>query len=81
MFLNAGPVVRSVMILLFIGCVLTWTVALAKTIEFTLARRRLEKAKDALESSSSLDQTDEACLLYQSPSPRDRQKPSMPSPA
>ena len=60
MFLNAGPVVRSVMILLFIGCVLTWTVALAKTIEFTLARRRLEKAKDALESSSSLDQTDEA---------------------
>ncbi|BCI68490.1 tonB-system energizer ExbB [Acetobacter aceti] len=63
MFLNAGPVVQSVMMLLALGCVLTWTVALAKTIEFTHVQRRLAVAKRALRQANTLDQCEEAACL------------------
>ena len=45
---------------------------------FDTARRRLESAIGTL---SVLDLLDETCLLYTSPSPRDRQKSRMPSSA
>ncbi|NHN88350.1 tonB-system energizer ExbB [Acetobacter sp. LMG 1627] len=58
MFLGAGLVVRSVMILLAIGCVLTWTVAFAKSLEFALVRRRLAAAKTALQDAPALNLCD-----------------------
>lgn len=56
MFLEAGPVVRSVMILLGCGCLLTWTVAVAKLVEFWRVGRRLSAVRGDLEAAGSLDQ-------------------------
>ena len=55
MFLGAGPVVRSVMILLVVASVLTWTIFIAKSVEFLRVRSRLHKAEQALEQASTLD--------------------------
>ena len=39
------------------------------------------KAKDVVDDSTNLENTKKLCLLYTSPSPRDRQKSRMPSSA
>lgn len=56
MFLNAGPLVRCVMILLILASLLSWTVFVAKTIELGLTRKKLLQAGQSLENSSSLEQ-------------------------
>jgi len=48
MFMAADIVVKAVMVGLAFASVLTWTVWFAKTIELTIARRRLRAAIDAL---------------------------------
>jgi biopolymer transport protein ExbB len=48
MFLNADPVVKAVMIGLVLASVVTWTVWLAKSIEISLAKRRLRLASNKL---------------------------------
>ncbi|OUI87337.1 tonB-system energizer ExbB [Acetobacter tropicalis] len=55
MFLNAGPVVRCVMILLALASVLTWTVFIAKSVELVRLRSKLGKAERALEEAGTLD--------------------------
>lgn len=55
MFLNAGPVVRCVMILLVVASVLTWTILIAKSVELQRVRVRLTKAEQALEQASTLE--------------------------
>jgi biopolymer transport protein ExbB len=48
MYLNADPVVKSVLIGLLIASIVTWTIWLAKTVELFAARRRVRAALDAL---------------------------------
>ena len=48
MYLNADPVVKSVLIGLLIASIVTWTIWLAKTVELLAARRRVRAALDAL---------------------------------
>ncbi|WP_025828855.1 tonB-system energizer ExbB [Acetobacter okinawensis] len=55
MFLNAGPVVRCVMILLIVASLLTWTIFLAKSVELLRVRVRLFRAEQALEQANTLD--------------------------
>ncbi|WP_322783071.1 MULTISPECIES: tonB-system energizer ExbB [Gluconobacter] len=55
MFLNAGPVVRCVMGLLAFASLLTWTVFIAKTVEFFRVRQRLRRAENALAEADTLD--------------------------
>ena len=55
MFLNAGLVVRCVMILLVVASVLTWTIFVAKSAELLRARRTLTGAEKALEDANTLD--------------------------
>ena len=55
MITNAGWMVRGVIAGLAFASVLTWTVALGKTLELLLARRRIRAGLAALQSASSLD--------------------------
>ncbi|GAN99964.1 MULTISPECIES: tonB-system energizer ExbB [Komagataeibacter] len=55
MFLNAGPVVRCVMLLLGAASVLTWTIFVAKSAELLRMRVRLRAAENALEDANTLD--------------------------
>ncbi|MDE7548439.1 tonB-system energizer ExbB [Acetobacter fabarum] len=55
MFLNAGPVVRCVMILLAVASLLTWTIFIAKSVELLRARIKLTKAEQTLEQANTLD--------------------------
>ncbi|MCI2009108.1 MAG: tonB-system energizer ExbB [Acetobacter peroxydans] len=55
MFLNAGPVVRCVMILLAVACLLTWTIFIAKSVELLRVRMKLAKAEQTLEQANTLD--------------------------
>lgn len=55
MFLNAGPVVRCVMILLAAASLLTWTIFIAKSVELLRVRLTLQKAEKALEEANTLD--------------------------
>ncbi|MCE0744717.1 tonB-system energizer ExbB [Acetobacter sicerae] len=55
MFLNAGPVVRCVMILLAAASLLTWTIFIAKSVELLRVRMRLTKAEQTLEQANTLD--------------------------
>jgi len=55
MFLNAGPVVRCVMILLAVASVLTWTIFIAKSVELLRVRMKLTKAEQTLEQANTLD--------------------------
>jgi biopolymer transport protein ExbB len=54
MFMNADIVVQSVIAGLVLASVITWTVAVAKTIEIVLARRRIRAALHALSSAESI---------------------------
>ncbi|GCE91408.1 MULTISPECIES: tonB-system energizer ExbB [Komagataeibacter] len=55
MFLNAGPVVRCVMILLAAASLLTWTIFIAKSVELLRVRMKLAKAEQTLEQANTLD--------------------------
>lgn len=55
MFLNAGPVVRCVMILLAVASLLTWTIFIAKSVELLRVRIKLTKAEQTLEQANTLD--------------------------
>ncbi|MBS0989188.1 tonB-system energizer ExbB [Acetobacter okinawensis] len=55
MFLNAGPIVRCVMILLAVSSLLTWTIFIAKSVELLRVRMRLTKAEQTLEQANTLD--------------------------
>ncbi|MFP2871580.1 tonB-system energizer ExbB [Acetobacter tropicalis] len=55
MFLNAGPIVRCVMILLGVASLLTWTIFIAKSVELLRVRMKLTKAEQTLEQANTLD--------------------------
>ncbi|MBS1004325.1 tonB-system energizer ExbB [Acetobacter thailandicus] len=55
MFLNAGPVVRSVIMLLTLASLLTWITFLAKSAELFNVRRKLRHAEKTLEGAHTLD--------------------------
>ena len=55
MFLNAGPVVRCVMLLLGFASLLTWTIFIAKSVELLRVHMKLRMAEKALEEANSLD--------------------------
>lgn len=59
MFVTASPVVQAVMIGLALASVATWTIALAKTIELSSARRKARAALVMLEDARSLGQAAE----------------------
>ncbi|WP_298371785.1 tonB-system energizer ExbB [Azospirillum sp.] len=59
MFLGASPVVQAVMIGLALASVATWTIAIAKIIELTSARRKARAALVMLEDARSLSQAAE----------------------
>jgi len=59
MFLGASPVVQAVMIGLALASVATWTIAIAKIIELTSARRKARAALTMLEDARSLSQAAE----------------------
>lgn len=54
MFLNAGSVVQCVMILLALASLLTWTIFIAKSVEFLSVRRKLKTAEKMLEEADTL---------------------------
>ncbi|MCP1231472.1 tonB-system energizer ExbB [Acetobacter indonesiensis] len=60
MFMNAGPIVRCVMMLLAFASVLTWTIFIAKSVELFRVRQTLRKAEQALESANTLDLGEES---------------------
>ena len=80
---------------LFVGLFIAWILYFAKSISSTLAihgrdhalkRARqttadLELRVQELQAENAQLKTDHSCLLYTSPSPRDRQKSRMPSSA
>jgi biopolymer transport protein ExbB len=53
MYLNADPVVKAVLIGLVVASIITWTVWLAKSIEISLAKRRVRAASRLLEHARS----------------------------
>jgi biopolymer transport protein ExbB len=59
MFLGASPVVQAVMVGLVLASVATWTIAIAKIIELTSARRKANAALAMLEDARSLSQAAE----------------------
>ena len=54
MFLSADVLVKAVMILLAFASLMTWTIMVSKTIEMSLARRRLQASLDRISGSKSL---------------------------
>jgi biopolymer transport protein ExbB len=54
MFLSADILVKAVMIALAFASLTTWTIAVSKTIEMSLARRRLQASLDRISGSKSL---------------------------
>jgi biopolymer transport protein ExbB len=61
MFLNADIVVKVVMIGLAIASLATWTIWLAKTIELSMAMRRVRRRLKLLESGGGLAEAARAC--------------------
>ncbi|MFD1626109.1 tonB-system energizer ExbB [Azospirillum griseum] len=59
MFLGASPVVQGVMIGLALASVATWTIAIAKVIELSAAKRKARAALAMLEDARSLTQAAE----------------------
>ncbi len=54
MFMSADIIVKAVMIGLVFASVLTWTIWLVKTVALAIARRRLARAHDVLETTRTL---------------------------
>ncbi|MCP1610537.1 biopolymer transport protein ExbB [Azospirillum lipoferum] len=59
MFVTASPVVQAVMVGLALASVITWTIAIAKTVELSSAKRKARSALAMLEESRSLSQAAE----------------------
>ncbi|PWC97571.1 tonB-system energizer ExbB [Azospirillum sp. TSO5] len=59
MFVTASPVVQAVMVGLALASVVTWTIAIAKTVELSSARRKARSALAMLEEARSLSQAAE----------------------
>ncbi|PWC39025.1 hypothetical protein TSO352_01925 [Azospirillum sp. TSO35-2] len=59
MFVTASPVVQAVMVGLALASVLTWTIAIAKSVEVTSAKRKARAALAMLEEARSLAQAAE----------------------
>nr|WP_295825400.1 tonB-system energizer ExbB [uncultured Azospirillum sp.] len=59
MFVTASPVVQAVMVGLALASVVTWTIAIAKTVELSSAKRKARAALAMLEESRSLSQAAE----------------------
>ncbi|MFT8418987.1 MAG: tonB-system energizer ExbB [Acetobacter sp.] len=55
MFLGASPLVQGVMVILALASLLSWTVLIAKSVEFTHLRKTLTQAESILEDSETLD--------------------------
>jgi biopolymer transport protein ExbB len=60
MFMAADMVVKSVMVGLAVASLVTWTIALAKSIELMVAGRRARRGLGVLMQSSDLSEADEA---------------------
>jgi len=56
MFLEANVVVQSVMIILFIGCLLSWTICIAKSIELFIVHKNLLTEQAELQKSGKIEQ-------------------------
>lgn len=56
MFLEANIVVQSVMIILFIGCLLSWTICIAKSIELFIVHKNLLTEQAELQKSGKIEQ-------------------------
>jgi biopolymer transport protein ExbB len=67
MFLAAGPAVKTVMVLLAVASVATWTVALVKWIEIRLALAALRRASVELAASGTLAAAGDPRRAGQSP--------------
>ncbi|WP_063828257.1 tonB-system energizer ExbB [Azospirillum sp. B510] len=59
MFVTASPVVQAVMVGLALASVVTWTIAIAKTVELSSAKRKARAALAMLEEARSLSQAAE----------------------
>ena len=59
MFIAASPVVQAVMVGLALASVVTWTIAIAKAIELSSAKRKARAALEMLEEARSLSQAAE----------------------
>jgi biopolymer transport protein ExbB len=59
MFIAASPVVQAVMVGLALASVVTWTIAIAKVVELSAAKRKARAALEMLEEARSLSQAAE----------------------
>ncbi|WP_452010272.1 tonB-system energizer ExbB [Azospirillum largimobile] len=59
MFIAASPVVQAVMVGLALASVVTWTIAIAKAVELSSAKRKARAALEMLEEARSLSQAAE----------------------
>ncbi|MBU2653805.1 tonB-system energizer ExbB [Acidomonas methanolica] len=55
MFLNAGSVVRGVMVLLAVASLLSWTILIAKSVELVRVRLALSRAERVLGEANTLN--------------------------
>ena len=60
MFMNADPVVKTVIIGLCFASLVAWTIFFAKSITLSIARRRLERSMARLANCRALDDAEEA---------------------
>ena len=65
----------------YAGTLVEWTVETGSVLEIGAEIARMEVAEGTKEMAAGHGPPDDACLLYTSPSPRDRQKSRMPSSA
>ena len=84
LFINASLVVQLVIFLLLLASIFSWMVIFERWIFLNKSKEELVKFEDSFWSDAGLEAVfdqGEDCLLYTSPSPRDRQKSRMPSSA
>ncbi|MDI2091508.1 tonB-system energizer ExbB [Commensalibacter oyaizuii] len=55
MFVNANVVVQAVMIILLFGCLLSWTICIAKSIELFSIRKKLISEQNQLHQSGTIN--------------------------
>jgi len=67
MFANADAIVQGILIGLVLASVVTWTIWLAKTVEFASARRELRRARAELMAARSLAEARHALAGRTSP--------------
>ncbi|MEN3166210.1 tonB-system energizer ExbB [Gluconobacter sp. OJB] len=59
MFVSAGPLVRIVMLILMSASLLTWTIFIAKSLEFVRVRSALKKAEHTLQDADTFNLSEE----------------------